>query len=161
MAESATPPPRSVALLGGGVIGGGWTARFLLNGVDVRLFDPDPGSARKVEAMLENARRAYRRLTLAPLPAEGELTLVASAEEAVQEVDFVQESAPEREELKRTLLAAACRAAHPAVVFGSSTSGLLPTRLQADMEHPGRLAVGHPFNPVYLLPLVEVCGGER
>jgi carnitine 3-dehydrogenase len=143
------------------VIGGGWAARFVLNGVDVRLFDPDPEAARKVDAMLDNARRAYRRLTLAPLPAEGELTLVASAEEAVAGVDFVQESAPEREEVKRTLLAAACRAADPDVVFGSSTSGLLPSRLQADMEHPERLAVGHPFNPVYLLPLVEVCGGER
>ena len=64
---------------------------------------------------------------------------------------LVQESAPEREEVKRTLLATACRAAGPEVVFGSSTSGLLPSRLQADMEHPERLAVGHPFNPVYLL----------
>jgi carnitine 3-dehydrogenase len=161
MAERATPRPRSVAVLGGGVIGGGWAARFVLNGVDVRLFDPDPESARKVDAMLDNARRAYRRLTLAPLPAEGELTLVASVEEAVEGVDFVQESAPEREEVKRSLLAAACRAADPEVVFGSSTSGLLPSRLQADMEHPERLAVGHPFNPVYLLPLVELCGGER
>jgi carnitine 3-dehydrogenase len=161
MAERATQRPRSVAVLGGGVIGGGWAARFVLNGVDVRLFDPDPESARKVDAMLDNARRAYRRLTLAPLPAEGELTLVASVEEAVEGVDFVQESAPEREEVKRSLLAAACRAADPEVVFGSSTSGLLPSRLQADMEHPERLAVGHPFNPVYLLPLVELCGGER
>jgi carnitine 3-dehydrogenase len=161
MGERATPRPRSVALLGGGVIGGGWAARFLLNGVHVRLFDPDPEAARKVDGMLQNARRAYRRLTLAPMPAEGELTLVASAEEAVAGVDFVQESAPEREEVKRTLLAAACRAADPEVVFGSSTSGLLPSRLQADMEHPERLAVGHPFNPVYLLPLVEVCGGAR
>jgi carnitine 3-dehydrogenase / betainyl-CoA thioesterase len=161
MAERATARPRSVALLGGGVIGGGWAARFVLNGVEVRLFDPDPEAARKVDAMLDNARRAYRRLTLAPLPAEGELTLVGSAEEAVAGVDFVQESAPEREAVKRTLLAAACRAADPHVVFGSSTSGLLPSRLQADMEHPERLAVGHPFNPVYLLPLVEVCGGEQ
>jgi carnitine 3-dehydrogenase len=161
MAERATPRPRSVAVLGGGVIGGGWAARFALNGVDVRLFDPDPEAARRVDAMLDNARRAYRRLTLAPLPAEGELTLVASVEEAVAGVDFVQESAPEREEVKRALLAAACRAADPEVVFGSSTSGLLPSRLQADMEHPERMAVGHPFNPVYLLPLVEVCGGER
>jgi carnitine 3-dehydrogenase len=161
MADPATARPRSVALLGGGVIGGGWAARFLLNGVDVRLFDPDPDVARRVDAMLDNARRAYRRLTLAPLPAEGELTLVASAEEAADGVDFVQESAPEREDVKRTVLAAACRAAGPDVVVGSSTSGLLPSRLQADMEHPERLAVGHPFNPVYLLPLVEVCGGER
>jgi|Tabmets5t2r1_1033131.scaffolds.fasta_scaffold03887_2 carnitine 3-dehydrogenase len=161
MADGAAARPGSVALLGGGVIGGGWAARFLLNGVDVRLFDPDPDVARRVDAMLENARRAYRKLTLAPLPAEGELTLVASAEEAADGVDFVQESAPEREEVKRAVLAAACRAADPDVVFASSTSGLLPSRLQADMKHPERLAVGHPFNPVYLLPLVEVCGGER
>ena len=80
MADHAAARPRSVALLGGGVIGGGWAARFLLNGVDVRLFDPDREAARRVDAMLHNARRAYRRLTLAPLPAEGELTLVDSLE---------------------------------------------------------------------------------
>jgi carnitine 3-dehydrogenase len=161
MAEHATGRPRSVALLGGGVIGGGWAARFVLNGIDVRLHDPDPEAARKVDATLDNARRAYRKLTLAPLPAEGALTLVTSVEEAVAGVDFIQESAPEREEVKRVLLATACRAADDDVVIGSSTSGLLPSRLQADMEHPERMAVGHPFNPVYLLPLVEVCGGER
>src|SRR5215213_5734898 len=161
MAERIAARPHSVALLGGGVIGGGWAARFVLNGVDVRFFDPDPEAARKVDAMLAGARRAYRKLTLAPLPAEGGLTLVRSLEEAVEGVDFVQESAPEREEVKRAVLAAASRAAGPGVVFASSTSGLLPSRLQADMEHPERLTVGHPFNPVYLLPLVELCGGER
>ena len=161
MAESAATRPRSVALLGGGVIGGGWAARFVLNGVDVRIFDPDPEAARKVDAMLVGARRAYGKLTLAPLPAEGELTLAGSVEEAVDGVDFVQESAPEREDVKRALLAAACRAAGPDAVIATSTSGLLPSRLQADMEHPERLTVGHPFNPVYLLPLVELCGGER
>src|SRR4029453_19657499 len=129
----------------GGVIGGGWGARFLLNGVDGRLFDPDPEAARKVGAMLDNARRALPKLTLAPLPAEGELTLAASLEEAVEGVDYVQESAPEREEVKRALLAAASPGAHPDVVIASSTSGLLPSRLQADMEHPQRLAGAHPF----------------
>jgi carnitine 3-dehydrogenase len=161
MAELVTGRPRTVGLLGGGVIGGGWAARFVVNGVDVRLFDPDPDAARKVDEMLENARRAYRKLTLAPLPAEGALALAATPEEAVEGVDFVQESVPEREELKRGLLAQACRAADPEVVFATSTSGLLPSRLQVDMKHPERLAVGHPFNPVYLVPLVEVCGGER
>jgi carnitine 3-dehydrogenase len=102
-----------------------------------------------------------RRLTLAPLPPEGSLTLVDTPEAAVAGAEFVQESAPEREPLKRELLAAASRAAPADVVFASSTSGLLPSRLQADMAHPERLTVGHPFNPVYLLPLVEVCGGER
>ena len=151
--------PRTVALLGGGVIGGGWAARFLLNGADVRLYDPAPGAARAVGEVLENARRAYGRLTHVPLPPEGGLTLVATPEEAVAGADFVQESAPEREALKRELLAAASGAAAPGAVIASSTSGLQPSRLQADMTGPERLCVGHPFNPVYLLPLVEVCGG--
>src|SRR5262249_36534386 len=135
-------------------------ARFLLNGIDVRLYDPDPDAPPKVAEVVDNARRAYRKLTLAPLPPEGSLTFVHRPEEAVEAVDFVQESAPEREDVKRGLLAAASRAAGAAVVSGSSTSGLRPPRLQADMTHPQRLTVGHPFNPVYLLPLVEVCGGE-
>src|SRR3954467_8622128 len=153
--------PRTVALLGGGVIGGGWAARFALNGVDVRLYDPAPGAGEAVQEMLENARRAWGRLTLAPLPAEGAVSVVSSPEEAVRDAEFVQESAPEREGLKRELLAAASRAAPPYAIFASSTSGLRPTALQADMDGPERLTVGHPFNPVYLLPLVEVCGGER
>ncbi len=153
--------PRTVGLLGGGVIGAGWAARFALNGTDVRLYDPGPDVERTVGHVLDNARRAMRRLTLAPLPREGTLTLAATPEEAVDGAGFVQESAPEREPLKRELLAAASRAAPADVVFASSTSGLLPSRLQADMAHPERLTVGHPFNPVYLLPLVEVCGGER
>ena len=150
-----------VGLLGGGVIGGGWAARFLLHGVDVRLYDPDPQVERKVAGMLENARRAWRRLTLVPLPEEGRLTIVRSVEDAVAGADFVQESAPEREDLKRRLLAEASRAAPVHVVFGSSTSGLLPSRIQLDMTHPERMVVGHPFNPVYLLPLIEVCAGEQ
>jgi carnitine 3-dehydrogenase len=151
----------TVGLLGGGVIGGGWAARFLLGGWDARLYDPAPDAERVVGELLANARRALRRLTLAPLPEEGGLTVVGTPEEAVDGAAFVQESAPEREGLKRELLAAASRAAGPSVVFATSTSGLLPTRLAADMEHPERLTVGHPFNPVYLLPLVELCGGER
>jgi carnitine 3-dehydrogenase len=153
--------PRTVALLGGGVIGGGWAARFLIGGADVRLHDPDPEAARRVGEMVANARRAYRRLTMTPLRAEGTLTSVATLEEAVDGAEFVQESAPEREDLKRAVLAAACRAAPADVVIASSTSGLLPSRLQADMAHPERLTIGHPFNPVYLLPLVELCGGKQ
>ena len=143
------------------MIGGGWAARFLLNGIDVQLHDPAPGSEQGVAEALENARRAYRRLTLAPLPAEGSLVFAGSVEEAVDGADFVQESAPERLELKQELLAAADRAAPAGAIICSSTSGLRPTDLQAGLARPERLVVGHPFNPVYLLPLVEVCGGER
>ena len=152
---------RRVGLLGGGVIGGGWAARFALNGIDVRLYDVDPEAPRKIGEVLANARRAYAKLTLSPLPVEGRIEFVSTPEEAVEGADFVQESAPERIALKQELLARASRAAAPGTVFGSSTSGLLPTELQRDMAHPERLVVGHPFNPVYLMPLVEICGGQR
>ncbi len=159
MAES--PPPGRIGLLGGGVIGGGWAARFLLHGSDVRLYDPDPAASETVAEVVDDARRAYRRLTMAPLPEEGRLTIVATPEAAAEGAEFVQESAPERELLKRELLARAGRAAPAATVFASSTSGIRPSLLQPDMPDPGRLVVGHPFNPVYLLPLVEVCPGAE
>lgn len=152
---------RTVGVLGGGVIGSGWAARFVLNGIDVHFYDIDPEAPRKMSEVLANARHAYGKMTLATLPTEGTITFVATPEEAVTGVDFVQESAPERIELKQELLARASKASSPNTVFGSSTSGLLPTRLQEKMTHPERLVVGHPFNPVYLLPLVEVCGGSQ
>lgn len=151
--------PRA-GLLGGGVIGGGWAARFALNGWDVLLYDPDPEAQRKVDEMLANARAAYASLVRVALPVEGRITVVGDVATAVRDADFVQESAPERLELKQALLAEVDAHARPDVVIASSTSGLLPTQLQARMLHPERLVVGHPFNPVYLLPLVEVCGGS-
>lgn len=167
MAETVLPAaaldglPQAVGLIGGGVIGGGWAARFLLAGVDVRLYDPDPEAGRKLAEMLENARKAVRALTDAPLPAEGSWDVVGTVAEASTAVQFIQESAPERLDVKRALLAEVSAVAGPDVVIGSSTSGLLPSLLQAEMTHPGRLVVGHPFNPVYLLPLVEICPGEQ
>ena len=98
---------------------------------------------------------------MAQWPTEGSLRIVKTVEEAVEGARFVQESAPERLDLKQQLFASASRIAAPDVVFGSSTSGLLPTEMQRDMVHPERLVVGHPFNPVYLMPLVEVCGGAQ
>jgi len=142
-----------VGLLGGGVIGGGWAARFALNGWDVKLYDPDLDSKRKVDEMLINARTA--------LPREGKVTVVSSIEEMTEGVDFIQESAPERLELKQSLLLEVDKYAASHVVIGSSTSGLLPSKLQSGMTHPERLVVGHPFNPVYLLPLVEIVPGNQ
>ena len=151
---------RKVGIVGGGVIGAGWAARFVLNGIDVAIYDPDPEVERKMLAVLGNARRALTRLFGQALPAEGSVTIAASIAEAVRDADFIQESLPEREDLKVRLLAEIDAAMPAHAVIGSSTSGLLPTKLQAGMARPDRLVVGHPFNPVYLLPLVEVCGGD-
>lgn len=153
--------PRAVGLLGGGVIGSGWAARFMLNGVDVRLYGPSPAAVERAHRVLDRARRAYRRLTLVSLPAEGALTVVDSVAEAVHDVELVQENAPERLELKQQLLASACRAAAPETLICSSTSALQPSLLQAQMPRPDRLLVAHPFQPVYLVPLVELCAGKR
>ena len=158
---SVSTRPRSVALLGGGVIGAGWAARFVLNGCDVRLHDPSPHAGARAAEVLADARTAYEQLTLAPLSPEGELRVVDSLEEAVADAELVQESAPEQVELKRALLAEADRAAPPEALVCSSTSGLRPSELQAEMARPERFCVAHPFNPVYLLPLVELCAGER
>ena len=149
-----------VALLGAGVVGAGWAARFAVNGIDVRVHDPDPRAGARIDETLEDAARAYARLTLAPPVPPGRIEVVASVEEAVDGAGFIQESVPEREEVKRPLLEAASRAAPPDAVIASSTSGLLASRLQAGCARPERVVVGHPFVPVYLLPLVEVVGGE-
>jgi carnitine 3-dehydrogenase len=153
--------PRRAALLGSGVIGGGWAARLLLSGVDVALYDPAPEGAETARAALERGRRAWSRLTLVTPPTPGTLTLVDTVAEAVAGAELVQESAPEREPLKLDLLARACEAAPADAIIASSTSGLLPTRISSAMAHPERFLVAHPFNPVYLLPLVELCGGAR
>jgi carnitine 3-dehydrogenase len=152
---------RTVGLVGGGVIGSGWAARFLVNGYDVAIYDPDPEIGRKLDAVLDNARRAQAKLFSGLALPEGRLTVAPTLEAAVHPADFVVESLPEVEDLKVRVLAEIDAAARPDVVVATSTSGLLPTRLQARMAHPERLVVGHPFNPVYLLPLVEVCGGDK
>ena len=148
------------ACIGGGVIGSGWAARFVLNGIDVSVFDPDPETGRKAGEVLDNAERAFARLFGDERPARGELRIAASIADAVDGAGFIQESVPERLEFKRMVLAEIDAAASPETVIASSTSGLLPSDMQRDLAHPERMLVGHPFNPVYLLPLVEIVGGR-
>ena len=152
---------RTIGLLGGGVIGAAWAARAVLHGIDAVICDTDPEAERKTAEVMDNARRAWTRLTTATLPEPGKWRIVRTVEEAAEPADFVQESLPEREDLKIALLAQAERAMRPDVIIGSSTSGLLPTNLQSGLKHPERFVVGHPFNPVYLMPLVEIVGGAR
>ncbi len=152
---------KTVGVIGCGVIGAGWAARCLARGLDVVASDPAPGAEDRLRAAVDNAWPALTRVGLWPgadrarLHFDTDLATVAAA------ADFLQESAPEREDLKRRLLAELDRHGAPDVIIGSSTSYLMPSCLQADCAHPERLVVGHPFNPVYLLPLVEVVGGER
>jgi carnitine 3-dehydrogenase len=154
-------PVHRLAVIGTGVIGSGWAARALARGLDVTAWDPAPGAEARLRAAVANAWVALKRVGLAKGASRRRLTFARDLATAVAGAGFVQESGPEDEPLKRTLLAEIDRAADRRVVIASSSSGLMPTRLQADCEHPERVLIGHPFNPVYLLPLVEVVGGER
>jgi carnitine 3-dehydrogenase len=161
MAEAAAPEVRKVAVIGTGVIGAGWATRCLAHGLDVVAWDPGPGAEARLRAAVDNAWPAVAKLGLWPGADRARLGIAATLEEACAGADFVQESAPEREDLKRRLLAEIDAAVPDHVVIASSSSGLLPSRIQADCRHPGRVVIGHPFNPVYLLPLVEVLGGRQ
>ncbi|GAA4496490.1 carnitine 3-dehydrogenase [Gluconacetobacter tumulicola] len=153
--------PKRCGLVGGGVIGAGWAARFVLNGHDAVLYDPSSDSRARAEAILTMARAAWARLMPGALPPEGRLLIAATLDEALDDAAFVQESLPEIETLKCDVLGRIDALLPASVPIASSTSGLLPTRLQAGLRHPERFVVGHPFNPVYLLPLVEICGGAQ
>ena len=147
---------KTVAIIGGGVIGGGWLARVLLNGWDVRLYDPDPECLRKIEAILQNARHALPMLYDFALPDEGHLTVCATLAEAVAGVDWVQESVPERLDIKHAIFAEIQAHCCARAIIGSSTSGFKPSELQQNSQNPQQIFVTHPFNPVYLLPLIEL-----
>jgi carnitine 3-dehydrogenase len=146
---------RKAAIVGGGVIGGGWAARFLLNGWDVAVFDPDPDAERKIGEVLANARRSLPALYDRTLPDEGTLSFQTDLRDAIAGADWIQESIPERLDLKHKVLAAIGADASSEAVIGSSTSGFKPSDLNAE---GARAIVAHPFNPVYLLPLVELVG---
>ena len=149
------------AALGTGVIGAGWIARALARGLEVRAWDPAPGAEAALRTRLANAWPALEAQGLAPGASLDRLTFHTDLDAAVASADVIQESAPERLELKRELHAQVSRAARPDALICSSTSGLLPSDFYAEALHPERCLVGHPFNPVYLLPLVEVVGGSQ
>ncbi len=149
------------AVIGGGVIGGGWIARLIENGINVNVYDPAPDAERKINAVLENATIASKNLSDVPRPAPGKITYSKSIAEAVRQAGLIIEAVPERLEIKHSVYHEIEASASRTALITSSTSGLLPSDLQRGLKNPERLLVAHPFNPVYLLPLVELVGGER
>ncbi len=152
---------KTAAVIGGGVIGGGWAARFLLSGWNVRVYDPAPDTERKVHEVLTNARESLPKLADVKMPTEGALSFVSDIKTAVTDAQWIQESVPERIETKHKVFAEIQQHALETAVLGSSTSGYMPTVLQENATRPGQILVTHPFNPVYLLPLVEVVAGKE
>jgi len=152
---------KTIGLVGGGVIGGGWAARCLANGYDVIAYDPVPDAEAIIRGKVANAWPALAKVGLHGTASQDRLRMADSIEQVAQAADLIQESVPERLDLKIRIHSQIDAAAAPDVLICSSTSGLLPSDFQAECAHPERVLVGHPFNPVYLLPLVEIVGGKK
>ncbi len=160
MSAVAADRVRRVGIVGAGVIGGGWALHYLRMGLDVDVYDPGPGARRELLAALEENWPLLERMGLRPGASQERITFHAALAAAVADADVVQENTPEDGQAKRRVIAEIGRAARPDAIIASSTSGFAMTMLQADCPSPERCVVGHPFNPPYLIPLVEVVGGE-
>ncbi len=151
----------TVATIGAGPIGAGWAAHFLARGYDVMAYIHDPAEEDTFRKILDTGWVSLAGLGLAPEASRDRLTLTSDLAEAVSGAQFVQESAPEILDLKQALYERLSDLVPADVVIASSTSGLTMTEIQSRCPTAGRTVVGHPFNPPYLLPLVEIVGGER
>jgi len=150
-----------VSSLGAGPIGGGWTAHFLARGYDVTAYLHDESETDAFMSILNTAWVSLTALGLSPGASMDRLRIVTDLEEALDGAEFVQESGPERLEIKQALYKKMGAILPPSVVIGSSTSGLMMSDIQVDCITPERTVIGHPFNPPYLLPLVEIVGGNK
>ena len=159
MTRPAPEDVRTITCVGAGVIGGGWVAYFLARGYRVVAWDPAEDAETRLRHLVGQAWPALVELGLSEGASQDNLVVEHDLATACAQADFVQESAPEDLELKRTLLADIDAATPPGVVISSSTSGYGMTEMQDRCAHPERTVVGHPFNPPYLIPLVEVVGG--
>ncbi len=151
-----------ISLVGLGTVGSGWAVIYLANGFDVVGTDANTDAEPKCRALIARAWPALRRLGIATedQPPMHRFAVVSNIAEAAAGAALVHENAPERLDIKRALYKDIEAAASDDAIIASSTGGLQPSDLQADMGVPGRFVVIHPFNPAHLVPLVEVIGGR-
>jgi 3-hydroxyacyl-CoA dehydrogenase len=153
---------KRVSVVGAGTIGASWAAIFLARGYDVAATDPSPNGEGFARRFVDNAWPTLQKLGIVVDGADQKrLTFHNDVAGAVKGTSFVQESGPEREDMKIELFAAIDAALPPEVVIASSSSGLLISRVTVKCKHPERCVIGHPFNPPHLIPLVEVVGGAK
>ncbi|MFA6267231.1 MAG: 3-hydroxyacyl-CoA dehydrogenase NAD-binding domain-containing protein [Pseudolabrys sp.] len=153
---------KSVAVIGAGTIGASWAAIFLAQGYDVRASDPSPQGEAFARRFIANAWPTLQTLGwVVPGASQDNFSFHSSPTEACKGANFVQESGPEREDIKIETFKEIDAATAKDVVIASSSSGLLITRVTVKCAHPERCVIGHPFNPPHLIPLVEVVAGEK
>ncbi|ESZ12145.1 hypothetical protein X737_27465 [Mesorhizobium sp. L48C026A00] len=152
---------KKVGLVGAGTIGAGWATHFLARGLDVIVVAPNPSAEERMRRTIAKAWPVMESKGLAEGASLDRLRFQEKPDGAFSDVDFVQESAPELLDVKNAVIGDISKVIRPDVVVASSASYLTATDIQQHCLNPARLIVGHPFHPVYLLPLVEVVGGRR
>ena len=154
--------PKRIAVIGAGTIGASWAAYFLARGFEVAAYDPSPNGETFARRFIDNAWPALEQLKVVKPGADRKrFKFFSDPSAAAKGAVFVQESGPEREDLKIELFATLDAAVTADTVIASSSSGLLISRVTAKCKHPQRCVIGHPFNPPHLIPLVEVVGGAK
>ena len=149
-----------VSIIGTGVIGAGWAARFLANGYIVKAYDPNIDSLEKLKKNIRFAFKSLKKIGLNKNASLKKLKVFTNLNDALNETTFVQENAPENEKIKKNILKKIDNIIPKNIIIASSSSGLLPSKIQSTCKFPERVLIGHPFNPVYLLPLVEIVAGK-
>ncbi len=153
-------PFKTIGVVGTGVIGASWTAFYLAHGFDVVATDPAPGAEQKLRTLVATFWDALTRIGLAEGASQDRLGFDADLATALEGAEFVQENGPERVDIKRRLFGEITAVVGPDVIVATSTSGIMISDVQDAAHNPGRIVLGHPFNPPHLIPLVEVVGGK-
>ena len=150
-----------VAVIGTGVIGTGWIIRFLFNKKKINIYDPNTKQKEFLIKEIKRVEPILKKFYKNKINIKSQLTFCKTLEEAVKDADLIQENAPENENLKTKIIKEISLYAKKNSIIASSSSGLLPTKIQAKCINPKRVIIAHPFNPVYLLPLVEIVPGKK
>ena len=152
---------KNIAVIGIGIIGTGWIIRFLYNQKKIKVYDPNLEQKKNLLKEIKRVEPALRKIYKKKINLSKQLEFSDSLEEAVQNADLIQENAPENETLKKNLIKEISQYSKINSIIASSSSGLLPSKIQSKCKNPKRLIIAHPFNPVYLLPLVELVAGKQ
>ena len=152
---------KKIAVIGAGVIGSGWVIRFLAHNKKVIVYDQDPKLKKKVISEIKRAWPFVKKLFNKKKLNFKNFIYVTSLSEALKDADFIQECAPENYKLKTTLMENIGKYSRPNAIISSSSSGLLPSKIYSKCKNPSRAIIAHPFNPVYMLPGVEIVPGKR
>ena len=150
-----------IAVVGTGVIGTGWIIRFLFNKKQIKIFDPSEKQKKFLLDELKRTAPLLKKFYKSNINIKNQLEFCSSIKAAVSDVDLIQENTPENEKLKIRIIKEISHHSKKSAIIASSSSGLLPSRIQSKAHHPERVLIAHPFNPVYLLPLVEIVPGKK